>query len=256
MEGVVRKPFQGVLNIVRFNWHFYVLAGVSVLILLLASSLLSGPIFWTCMMLSTGIVASTFISLCVSHYVYDRSGIYDFAWLRQFNTLGEGSILNIHAGFDETSGILRRRFPDANFDVFDFYDPALHTEVSIERARKVYAAYEPTIKITTARLPINDGTIDIIFNIFALHEIRDRNERIQFLKEQVRALRKGGQIILVEHLRDLPNFLAYNVGFLHFLSTREWRQNFQQAGLDVHLMFKTTPFVTVYMLKKADGNTR
>ena len=33
MENL-RKPFQGILNIVRFNWHFYVLAAFFIGVLL------------------------------------------------------------------------------------------------------------------------------------------------------------------------------------------------------------------------------
>jgi hypothetical protein len=82
-----------------------------------------------------------------------------------------------------------------------------------------------------------------------------REERIQILKELVKALRQDGQIVVVEHLRDVPNFLAYNIGFFHFLSGREWSHNFQHAGLIIVRRSKITPFVNVFILGKADGNT-
>ena len=31
--GLDRKPFQGVLNIIRFNWQFYVIAGLVIAVL-------------------------------------------------------------------------------------------------------------------------------------------------------------------------------------------------------------------------------
>jgi hypothetical protein len=94
-----------------------------------------------------------------------------------------------------------------------------------------------------------------VFNIFALHEVRNRDERINFLKEQVAVLRKEGQVVIVEHLRDVPNFLAYNIGFFHFLSGTEWNHNFLQAGLFIVKRFKITPFINVFILRKADGDT-
>ena len=255
MEAVIRKPYQGVLNIVRFNWHFYLFAGLSILLMLVVSYLIGELMFWPCIVVATVIFASASISLIVSCYVYDQSGLYDFSWFRQFSRKGNRNLVNIHAGFDETSSILKKHFPDAALQVFDFYDPARHTEVSIERARREYPPYNGTVKIVTSELPVTENSVDIIFNIFALHEVRDREERIHFLKEQVRALRHDGKVVLIEHLRDLPNFLAYNIGFFHFLSGREWNYNFQQAGLCVNDKLKITPFVTVFILRKVDGNT-
>jgi ubiquinone/menaquinone biosynthesis C-methylase UbiE len=187
--------------------------------------------------------------------VYDRSGLYDFAWLSLFNKSEIETIVNVHAGFDETSSVLKKNIPSADLKVFDFYDPSKHTEISIERARKAYPSYNGTIKVSTSKLPLPGRSVNVIFNIFALHEIRDREERIRFLKEQLRALHDDGKVVIVEHLRDVPNFLAYNIGFFHFLSENEWSNNFQQAGLCLSNRFKITPFITAFILKKADGNT-
>lgn len=255
MEALIRKPYQGVINIIRFNWHFYLFAVFSILLALVVSHLMGKFMFWPGIMVATGIFASTSISLVVSYYVYDRSGLYDFSWLRQFNKCTAGNIVNVHAGFDETSSMLKKIFPDATLQVFDFYDPARHTEVSIERARRAYPSYNGTVKIATSELPVTGNSVDMVFNIFALHEVRDREERIHFLKEQVRVLRHDGRIVLVEHLRDVPNFLAYNIGFFHFLSSGEWNYNFQRAGLYPDDKFKITPFITVFILRKVDGNT-
>ena len=250
----MRKSYQGVFNIVRFNWHFYVIAAAFVITLFVAA-LLMDTIFWLYISIGIGIITSTFISLLVSYYVYDRSDLYDFHWLRQFHKWDTPNIVNIHAGFDETSAILRRTFPESRLLVFDFYDPLKHTEVSIERARKAYPPFEETVKITTSKLPIASNSMDIIFNIFALHEVRNRKERIDFLKQQVATLENDGRVVVVEHLRDLPNFLAYNIGFIHFFSQREWLNNFLRAGLDIERKFKRTPFITVFILKKVNGNT-
>lgn len=146
-------------------------------------------------------------------------------------------------------------FPPARLQVFDFYDSEKHTEISIERARKAYPPFDGTLKITTGRLPISENAANIIFNIFALHEIRDSNKRIQFLKAQVAGLKNDGRIVVVEHLRNMPNFLAYNIGFFHFFPEQEWANNFQLSGLDIKSKFKITPFITVFILMKVNGNT-
>ena len=154
MDAAVRTPYQGVTNIIRFNWHFYLIAGISVLLILIASVWVSSLIFWILVVLALGIITSTSISLLVSYYVYDLSGLYNLSWLSRFDSPEIQTIVNVHAGFDETSWILNKNFPSAQLKVFDFYDPSKHTEVSIERARKLYAHYDGTIKIVTSQLPM------------------------------------------------------------------------------------------------------
>jgi SAM-dependent methyltransferase len=224
----VRGPYQGITNIVRFNWHFYVSALAFVTALLMAALFVDALMFWFCLLLAMTILLSTLTSLGVSYYVYDRSALYDLPWLDRFQD--RDAIVNIHAGFDETSATLQRNFAGGNLRVFDFYDPQKHTEVSIERARRAFPPFPGTVKVTTARLPLAANSVDIIFNIFALHEIRNRPERIHFLKEQAAALKAKGRIAVVEHLRDIANFLAYTIGFFHFFSKHEWQPIFSRRN--------------------------
>ncbi|MBT1696060.1 methyltransferase [Fulvivirgaceae bacterium PWU4] len=255
MEAVVRKPYQGVLNIVRFNWHFYVIAGAIILALLATGVFADKISFWIIISLAAGILMSVAVSLSVSYYIYDLSHLYDLSWLKGVTLKKPQTVINIHAGFDETSATLQKIFNEATLHVYDFYDPDKHTEISIERARKAYPSFPRTRKVMTDRLPTADESADLIFNIFALHEIRSRAERIGFLKAQAATLKDGGTCIVVEHLRDVPNFLAYNIGFLHFFSQKEWKANFLQAGFTIESKFHVTPFVSIFILIKFDGTT-
>src|SRR5690606_15550743 len=87
--------------------------------------------------------------LIVSAYVYDFSGYYDFKWLKSFNLTDseDKQILNINAGFDETSFIIKNYFPKSDLKVFDFYNAEQHTEPAIIRARKVSLVYPNTQQI-------------------------------------------------------------------------------------------------------------
>ncbi|MCO5935136.1 class I SAM-dependent methyltransferase [Mucilaginibacter sp. RB4R14] len=165
----------------------------------------------------------------------------------QINNL-DINIVNIHAGFDETSEILNAKFPAAKLTVLDFYNPLKHTEVSIKRARNAYKPFHATKQVITTNLQLPNKYADDILIVFAAHEIRNERERIAFFKEIKRIVKPEGNIIVVEHLRDLPNFLAYNIGFFHFLSRPAWYVTFTGAGLKVISEKKLTPFVNIFKL--------
>jgi ubiquinone/menaquinone biosynthesis C-methylase UbiE len=95
-----------------------------------------------------------------------------------------------------------------------------------------------------------DNSADKIFIIFAAHEIRNVQERIEFFKELRRVLKPTGEIIITEHLRDIPNFLAYNIGFLHFYSKPTWLHIFKLAELTLKNEQKITPFISTFTLTK------
>jgi ubiquinone/menaquinone biosynthesis C-methylase UbiE len=246
----LRKPFQGVFNIVRFNWHFYVLAAVMVVLLIISNQYLPEYLRVLNAIVILFIVSTTIISLLVSLYIYDLSGLYKLDWLNELNIQSGSKIININAGFDETSALLKRKFSGANLLVYDFYDPLKHTEISIKRAREAYSLFDGTMQINTSLIPLPDNYIDNIFLIFSAHEIREKEERKSFFYELRRVLKPEGKIILVEHLRDIPNFLAYNIGFFHFISVEEWRRTFEAAGLSIFVTENFTPFITKFILEK------
>jgi SAM-dependent methyltransferase len=242
----MRQPFQGVSNIVRFNWHFYLIALVGVGLGLWLASWLGGWWWMAGLCIAFGAITTLIISLIVSWYIYDWSDLYRLTWLPD---LKPGSrLVNIHAGFDETSALLTKRYPGAQLRVFDFYDPELHTEVSIKRARKAYPAFPGTEAISTAEVPLGDNSADVIFLLLAAHEIRNDDERSEFFARLSYALKPGGRIIVTEHLRDSANFLAYTVGAFHFLPYEDWQKTFRKASLAVAKEEKLTPFLTTFTL--------
>ena len=82
----------------------------------------------------------------------------------------------------------------------------------------------------------------------AINEIRQEAERTVFFKELHRILNPQGQIIVTEHLRDLPNFLAYTIGFFHFIAKHSWFKTFENAQLTLQQELKITPFISTFIL--------
>ena len=244
---IKRRKFQGVLNILSFNRHFYVF-GIGFLLLFIASHLLfhfPDIIFWVVIIAFLyGLIAP----LIVSAWVYDFSGYYNFEWLNKITRKEDAAkrIININAGFDETSFIIKNRFPASDLQVFDFYNAKQHTEAAIVRARKVSLVYPNTRQIASNIIPVEDRSVDIVFLLSAVHEIRSHEEKVQFLKECHRLCKPGGKVIMVEHLRDFPNFLAFSVGFTHFFSRSVWKNAFERAGFSTFRETKFTPFMSVF----------
>lgn len=244
---IKRKKFQGVLNILSFNRHFYVY-GFIVLTLLIASFLLfnwSNLLLWIVII---GFLYGLLMPLVVSAYVYDFSGYYDFKWLKKLDLIDseENLILNINAGFDETSFIIKNHFLKSDLKVFDFYNAEKHTEPAIIRARKVSLVYPNTQQIISNSFSLQDNSVDLIFLLSAAHEIRSQKEKIEFLKECHRVCKPDANIVMIEHLRDVPNFIAFTIGFTHFFSKRTWQNAFTAAGFTTFTEQKFTPFMSIF----------
>ena len=242
-----RRNFQGVLNILSFNRHFYVF-GFLALLLILGSKFIynwHNGLFW---MVILAIIYGLLMPLFVSAYVYDLSGFYTFHWLKKMKIedTNDKFNLNINAGFDETSFIIQSILPNSKLQVYDFYNAKQHTEPAIVRARKVSWFYPNTQKINSNSIPLIDNSVDTIFLLSAVHEIRLHDEKVQFLKECRRVCKPNGRIIMVEHLRDFPNFMAFTIGFTHFFSRETWKKAFDEAGFTTFNETKFTPFMSIF----------
>ena len=248
----IRRPFQGVLNILSFNRHYYVF-GFGVLGILFASRFIiewPGTIFWW---IVAAFLYGLFMPLIVSAYVYDLSGFYKFNWLKNLVRADEtiNLVININAGFDETSYIIKNKFPRSDLKVFDFYNPGRHTEPAIKRARKASLVYPGIQSIQSDSIPLKNNSVDIVFLVSAAHEIRSQEEKVRFLKECHRVCKPAGKVIMVEHLRDLPNFLAFSVGFTHFFSRSTWKSAFERAGFSSFRETKFTAFMSIFFCQPA-----
>jgi SAM-dependent methyltransferase len=242
-----RRKFQGVLNILSFNRHYYFFGVLALLALFASRMFINWPVilFWGVII---AFLYGLFMPLIVSAYVYDYSGYYDFYWLEKVivNNHVTKLIVSINAGFDETSYIIKNKFPESDLTVFDFYNKDYHTEPAIVRARKVSLVYPDTRQIASNSIPLGDNSVDMVFLLSAVHEIRSNDEKVQFLKECHRICKPGGQVIMVEHLRDFPNFVAFSVGFTHFFSRATWKNAFGLAGFSSFNETKFTPFMSIF----------
>lgn len=246
----VRGPYQGVLQILQFNWRMYLSATAGIVAAVTAWPFLPLP---GRMALGLGVIPLMFwmaSSLLVSHYIYDRFPLYDFRWIARGLTRVPRRWINIHSGWDETSGLLATILPAEDNQVVDIFDARIMTENSIRQARLVNRNSVPSISGCYDRLPFDANMFDAAFAIFAAHELRRHEQRVDLFREIARILTPGGELVLMEHARDWKNFLAFGPGFLHFFSRKEWRNAASEAGFMVRTEHAMTPFAHVYVLRK------
>jgi hypothetical protein len=244
-------PYSGVLKIVRFNWPWYLgtVVASAVGILLLTLGTMDRP--WAFLVIAGFLVADLWlvVSLAVSHYIYDRSPVSSARWLRSIDTTCVRQAAIFHAGQDEASDVVARALPWAQIHSFDFYDPVRNGTASLRRARAL--AERDDAPIASDNIPLKNQTLDLALVVFAAHEIRQDTERAAFFRELGRALTPTGRIVIVEHLRDVWNFLAYGPGAFHFLSGQTWCRSFANGGLKILRETPCTLFVRVFELRKA-----
>lgn len=242
-----RKPFQGVLNIIRFNRWKYIFS-LFLLLIMSCVYLNSNSLFETIwLILILVLVFFLSVSLLISYVVYDYSALYQLPWLPN---LEKQNVLNVNAGFDEISNFLKVKYPEITLVKSDFFDSERHTEPSIQRARRIYSQQSDVVLINTEKIDFESNMFDSIILFFAAHEVRNEQERIAFFKELNRILKLEGKIYITEHLRDWVNFIPYSVGFFHFYSKNSWSKIVHSSDLNIEKEIKTTPFVSTFILTK------
>jgi hypothetical protein len=201
-------------------------------------------------------------SLAVSHYVYDRSPVAAGAWLDgagdgledgRGDGLRDGKGLRVavlHAGQDEASAVVLRRFPKASLRILDFHAPRGKMTGSLRRAR-AWAGPSSAEPASAGNLPLASGGLDLAVLAFSAHELRSPGDRADLFRELRRAVGDRGRVRLVEHMRDGWNLLAYGPGAFHFLPRKAWDRAFAAGGLRVAREWACTPFVRVFELAAA-----
>ncbi len=245
-----RGPWQGMMCIFRFNWPFYVGAGV-VFLAAVAGLCMPGPVLvkTACTAAIAGAGYFILVSLGVSHAIYDRSDLYRWGWLERALAGAEREhIVVCHAGFDEISESLTEKVKPSRQVILDHYDATYMTEPSIHRARRRFPPTGDTLHAPFDQWPVEPGTTDAVFALLAIHEFRSEAERTAWFREARRCLKPDGRIILAEHTRDTANFIAFGPGFIHFHSPASWRRCWAEAGLRAADEFRITPWVRIFVI--------
>lgn len=247
-EPPARTPFAGVRMILRYNWPLYVagLATASGGATLAARPAAPGPL--RAGGAAAGAVAGwlSVASLVASWWIYDRSELYRWDWLRQA-ARAPRRVLVVHAGLDEASAPVRATWPDAEVSALDVHGGLGRTTAPLRLARR----HQPGAATAGQLAPAND----LVVAFLAAHELRSPDDRVQLLRTLHDHLAVGGRLVLVEHVRDVTNALAFGPAIGHFYPVAEWRRVIQRGGLQLVAERRITPFVVVLTAERVEEPT-
>ncbi len=244
----------GAVRIFLYNWPVYLATWTGAVLAFGSLAWLPRGMVPIVAILAAGALAWSALSLAVSFHVYDRSALTAGKWIpallaRSPRAEEATRWASVHAGLDAEIA-LEGAMPGSCVAHLDIFDERYMTAPSIKRARERTAREHPATPSSPVALSLADGACDAVIVAFTAHEIRDAAAREKFFDEVRRALRPGGRAVLVEHVRDWANFLAFGPGFLHFLPRREWLRLAEHSQLAIASERRVTPFVMVLSLEK------
>jgi SAM-dependent methyltransferase len=249
--GASNQPitFTHAMRIAGYSWPLYAAAGLGIVVAVSILLLPASPLFLRWIAAVAAVTAGWFAiaSFWAFHWMFDRSELLGGKWLREEFPQAPVRWVQINAGLEETTLPLDQVFPEAEGKMLDLYDPAVMTEPAVTRARQRKTDVAVSTAARPDSLPVDDDWAELVVVTLAAHEIRDSRKRQRFFQELRRVVSPQGNLILVEHLRDLAAALAFGPGILHFFPRQEWLRLGSVAGLKMERERRITPFVRVFV---------
>ena len=171
------------------------------------------------------ILSGTAVSLVVSSYIYDFSNLYTFKWLNIGPCFAH--IINIHAGFDETSHPHKTNLPGVGIKDFRFSTiQKKHTSVHW-RARRAPLRLKQSVKFQ----PTISRLLKIRPTLFSLYchawDSRCKRTLIFFASFQVRWVAKEGSSL--SSIYAIWIILWHSISAFPLLFEKSWLSVFRQS---------------------------
>ena len=183
-----------------------------------------------------GLLGGFVSTLATSWYVYDLRLVYRMIAADRSEEAGDWAV--VHVGLDDISADVAAVVGRAPVAVFDIS----HGMPPMTAKKRVKAPLAATPARPEA-LPIDDAALDTVFVGFAAHEVRSSDQSASLFHELNRVIRPSGRVIIIEHVIDAANVVAFGPGALHFRSPAFWRNKAESVGLRVIDESRLTPFV-------------
>ncbi|MGH1284859.1 class I SAM-dependent methyltransferase [Bacillus toyonensis] len=162
----------------------------------------------------SGILALPFIyiTFILSYSVYQfsafggnyQSKIHDLI-VAKVNWDGKGKILDIGTGSGSLIIKLARTFPESFLTGIDYWSGNWeYSKAQCQQNAKIEGVSDRIgfLKASAAELPFIDNKFDIIVSCLTFHEVEDKENKTEVVKEALRVLKPGGKFVFLDLFMD------------------------------------------------------
>lgn len=162
----------------------------------------------------SGILAVPFIYIAfiLSYSVYQfaafggnyQSKIHDLI-VAKVNWDGKGEILDIGTGNGSLIIKLAKTFPKSFLTGIDYWGGNWeYSKAQCQKNAAIEGVYDKIdfLKASAAELPFTDDEFDLIVSCLTFHEVKDRENKIEVIKEALRVLKPGGEFVFLDLFMD------------------------------------------------------
>jgi ubiquinone/menaquinone biosynthesis C-methylase UbiE len=238
-ELLRNRQYSGTLSTLVYNWPIFGGALFFGGVALTAGFWLESPWNWILWIAGIGSIGLILNILIASFIVYDWGSKREYDRLIELADLQQANvIIDITCGkLRGTQGLLSR-LKQGHYFLIDVYDAKKMTDPALRWAREMAPPLEAERRIyrrtaSPEALPIPHNWADVVYCSFSLHELQNNEDRQKIFAEFARILKPNGKLLLAEHGRDLPNFIAFGLGVLSFFSPGTWAKHIKEAGLTI-----------------------
>ncbi|MDQ3127780.1 MAG: YndJ family protein [Chloroflexota bacterium] len=177
-----------------------------------------------------GALVATSAAVLVTWRVFGPEAPERWAWIRSVGT-DSARWLNLTTGFDDSTATLRATLPGRG-SAIDVFDSSRTHAAALRLARAAFPPASESVPVAGLPAVVDSASVDTVFLLMSAHETHDQERRSLFAATRS-ALAPGGRLVLVEHLRDRANVLAFGPGAWHFSDRDDWLRSADSAGLEL-----------------------
>jgi hypothetical protein len=159
--------------------------------------------------------------------------------------------LNLTTGFDDSTARLRTSAPGTGTAI-DVFDRTRSHAAALRQARSSFPPAGPSVPIGGLPAAIAPASVDTVFLLMSAHETHGRDRAALFTTARAAVVREG-RVVLVEHLRNPANILAFGPGAWHFSRREAWLATAVAAGLLLVDERRLDPWVTGFVFRAAEA---
>jgi hypothetical protein len=195
-----------------------------------------------------GALSLTAAAVIVTWRVFGADAAARWDWVRSASARST-RWLNLTTGFDDSTGRLQA-IVDGVGRTIDVFDLTRAPDAPLRRAREAFPPAGLTVPVAGLAAVVEPASAETVFLLMSAHETHGHERHALFLAAR-QALGSGGRVVLVEHLRDLANIVAFGPGAWQFSRRDDWLRSASEAGLVLIDERRLDPWVSGFVFGRA-----